>query len=144
VDLCCVTLTDSFLDAVSALDRNSMRRVGGFISKLLTQASPTGLRPEIVHEAGDRSIRSYRITRELRAIARVQGMDVALLYAGPHEEAYAWASRRCIECEESRHRVRLRDREDLETSTLLAEWECVDEDDLCRLFDERGLEHGLR
>ena len=144
MELCCVTITDSFLDSVSDLHTNDVRRVGAFIAKLLAEASPMGLRPKPVHEAGDRTVRSYRVTNDLRAIARIEGQDVVLLYVGQHKRAYAWAARHCIQCEDPRHRIQLSDREGIEPERLLDGWECVDGDDLCRLFEARGLAHGLR
>ena len=138
----CVTVTDSFLESAADLDRNDAKRVSAFLGKLLTEPTGTGLRPEIVKDAHDRTIRSYRVSRELRAVARVEGRDAAFLYVGPHEKAYAWARKHCVECQLGRHTVRLAQSE--ESARTLRQWECVDRDELCDLLDTHGVAHELR
>lgn len=138
----CVTVTDSFLDAALALDREDAKRVSAFVGKLLTEPSAAGLRPEIVRDAHDRSVRSYRVSRDLRAVGRVEGPDTTFLYVGPHQKAYAWARAHCIDCHHDRHSVRLAG--DDEPGQLLREWECVDTSQLCDLLDAHGVAHDLR
>ena len=38
------------------------------------------------------------MTRDLRAIGHIDGDEIVLLYVGQHDDAYAWAGKRCIEC----------------------------------------------
>ena len=138
----CITLTDSFLESASDLQRNDAKRVSAFLGKLLVEPTASGLRPEIVKDAHDRSIRSYRVSREMRAVAQLEGRDATFLYVGPHEKAYAWAKAHCIECQLGRHSVRLADAD--EPGRQLREWECVDHEQLCDLLDSHGVAHELR
>ncbi len=138
----CITVTDSFLESATDLQRNDAKRVSAFLGKLLTEPTAAGLRPEIVQDAHDRTIRSYRVSRELRAVARVEGRDATFLYVGPHEKAYVWARTHCVECQLGRHSVRLVD--DSARGRELREWECLDHDQLCDLLDEHGVAHELR
>jgi hypothetical protein len=138
----CVTVTDSFLESAADLDRNDAKRVSAFLGKLLAEPAASGLRPEIVNDAHDRTIRSYRVSRELRAVARVEGRDATFLYVGPHEKAYAWAKKHCVECQLGRHTVRLAASND--PARTLRQWECVDRDGLCDVLDAHGVAHELR
>lgn len=138
----CVTVTDSFLEAATELERIDAKRVSAFLGKLLTQPTAAGLHGEIVKDARDRTIRSYRVSRELRAVARVEGRDATFLYVGPHEKAYTWARKHCVECQLGRHSVRLA--EDDGPGRQLRQWECLDHDQLCDLLDSHGVAHELR
>ncbi len=138
----CVTVTDSFLESASALDRTDAKRVSAFLGKLLTEPAAAGLHGEIVKDAHDRTIRSYRVSRELRAVARVEGRDATFLYVGPHEKAYTWARKHCVDCQLGRHSVRLTDEQG--TERRLREWECLDHDQLCDLLEAHGVAHELR
>jgi hypothetical protein len=53
---------------------------------------------ELVHDASDRSIRSLRVTNDLRAIAHVETGQLLLLYVDQHDKAYRWARDHCVEC----------------------------------------------
>ncbi len=93
-----LTITDSFVSALTELDASDAKRVIAFLDKLVREPSARGLRPEIVHDAADRTIRSYKVTHDLRAIAHIEGDTVLLLFVARHDKAYAWARDRCIEC----------------------------------------------
>ncbi len=138
----CVTVADSFLEAARSLDHEDAKRVAAFVGKLLAEPTAAGLRPEIVRDAHDRSVRSYRVSRELRAVGRVDGADTTFLYVGPHEKAYAWARSHCIDCHLDGHSVRLAGSD--EPGQRLREWACVDRDQLCDVLDAHGVAHDLR
>ena len=138
----CVTVTDSFLESASELGRDDAKRASAFLGKLLTEPTASGLRPEIVRDAHDRTIRSYRVSRELRAVARVEGRDATFMYVGPHEKAYAWARTHCVECQLGRHTVRLT--EETGPGRPMRQWECVERDQLCDLLEAHGVSHELR
>ncbi len=138
----CVTVTDSFLKSAADLDRIDAKRVSAFLGKLLTEPTASGLRAEIVRDAHDRTIKSYRVSRELRAVAQVQGRDATFLFVGPHEKAYTWATTHCVECQLGKHSVRLA--EEPGPGQTLRQWECVDRDQLCDLLDTHGVAHELR
>ncbi len=91
-------MTDSFIEALTDLSPGDGKRVAAFLDKLVHAPDAAGLRPEIVHDAGDRTIRSLKVTHDLRAIGHIDSDEIVLLYVGQHDEAYAWASKRCIEC----------------------------------------------
>jgi hypothetical protein len=138
----CVTLTDAFLESASELEHTDARRVSAFLGKVLVEPTASGLRPEIVKDAHDRTIRSYRVTRELRAVAQIQGRDVTFLFVGTHEKAYSWAKKHCVECQAGSHGVRLVGAED--SARTLRAWECLDHDQLCDVLDSHGVAHELR
>lgn len=91
-------VADSFLGALDQLDKGDAKRAVSFLDKLVRAPDSAGLRPEIVHDAADRAIRSFKVTHDLRAIAHVDGGTVLLLFVARHDRAYAWARDRCIEC----------------------------------------------
>ncbi len=138
----CITVTDSFLESATHLDRADAKRVSAFLGKLLAEPTAPGLHPEIVKDAHDRTIRSYRVSREMRAIARVEGDDATFLYVGPPAKAYSWASSHCIECQLGHHSIRPAEAD--EPARELRQWECVDHDQLCDLLEEHGVAHDLR
>ncbi len=91
-------MTDSFIEALTELSPGDGKRVAAFLDKLLHAPDAAGLRPEIVHDAGDRTIRSLKVTHDLRAIGHIDGDEIVLLYVDRHDSAYEWARNRCIEC----------------------------------------------
>lgn len=93
-----ISISDSFLDAMRALAPSDARRASAFAEKLVLAPEAAGLHPEIVHDAHDRAVRSFRVTQDMRAIAHLLGERVVLLFVGRHDAAYAWARGHCIEC----------------------------------------------
>ncbi len=93
-----LTLSHSFVEALASLAPSEGRRATAFLDKLLHSPDALGLHSEIVHDAVDRSIRSFRVTHDLRAIAHVEGAAVTLLYVDQHDAAYRWARNYCVEC----------------------------------------------
>jgi hypothetical protein len=104
-----ISISDSFLDAMRALDPADARRASAFAEKLVVAREASGLHPEIVHDAHNRAVRSFRVTQDMRAIAHVEGERLLLLFVARHDAAYAWARAHCIEClvEGEAMRVRL-------------------------------------
>ncbi len=93
-----LSLTDSFIESLTALSPGDGRRATAFLDKMLHTPDAASLRPEIVHDAGDRAVRSFKVTHDLRAIGHVEGDSVVLLFVARHDEAYAWAKNRCRDC----------------------------------------------
>jgi len=91
-------MTDSFVEALAALSPSDGKRAASFLDKLLHSPDASGMRPEIVHDAGDRAIRSLKVSHDLRAIAHIEDGNVVLIYVSRHDQAYEWAKNRCIEC----------------------------------------------
>lgn len=93
-----VLLADSFLEAIEDLDPADAKRADAFVRKLVAAPESSSLRPEIVHDAQDRAVRSFKVTHDLRAIGRVDGDDVVLLHVARHDASYVWARSHCVVC----------------------------------------------
>jgi hypothetical protein len=93
-----VSMANSFLSSLAGLDSTSAKRTAAFLDKLVRDPGSGSIHTEIVNDARDRTIRSLRVTGDLRAIAHVDGDELLLLHVGKHDEAYAWARDRCVEC----------------------------------------------
>ena len=102
-----VSLTDSFVESLAALAPGDGRRAALFIDKLLHASDAASLRPEIVHDSGDRAIRSFKVTHDLRAIGHVEGDALTLLYVDRHDPAYRWAKGHCVECDRETGELRI-------------------------------------
>lgn len=130
-----IAIADSFLDALSDLDPSDIKRTAAFLDKLVHAPAATSLRPEIVHDAADRAVRSFKVTHDLRAIARIEGPEVTLVYVARHDRAYVWVRNACTECGEEVGELVVREQGLLHVCSTTGE--------LCALFTERGLVHGL-
>jgi mRNA-degrading endonuclease RelE of RelBE toxin-antitoxin system len=93
-----IQITDTFIASLTKLSPADLKRATLFLDRLVREPDSGRFRPEIVHDAADRTIRSLRVTEDLRAIAQMEADRVALLYVARHDQAYAWARDRCIEC----------------------------------------------
>ncbi len=93
-----VSISDTFLHALARLAPGDIKRVALFVDKLLHQPDAARLRPEIVHDAADRAVRSLKVTHDLRAIVRSEGETLLLLWVARHDDAYAWARDHCHDC----------------------------------------------
>lgn len=93
-----VLVAGNFLEAKARLDAADEKRVDLFLDKLVRAPNAAGLRPEIVHDAADRAVRSFKVTHDLRAIGQVEGASVLLLHVARHDRAYAWARDHCVKC----------------------------------------------
>lgn len=93
-----VSISDSFLHALARLAPGDIKRVALFVDKLLHQPDAAGMRPELVHDAGDHAVRSLKVTHDLRAIASIEGDHLLLLWVARHDDAYAWARDHCYDC----------------------------------------------
>ncbi|NTU72133.1 MAG: hypothetical protein HGB10_09990 [Coriobacteriia bacterium] len=141
-----ISIADTFLDALRALDPVDARRASAFAEKLVLAPEIGRMRPEIVHEARDRAVRSMRVTKDMRTIAHLAGERLLLLFVSRHDAAYAWARDHCIECIVTGEEVRVRVSEIDETGTPELEpivdcRACVVEtlDELRALFSEYGV-----
>lgn len=136
-----VALSDSFMDSLRHLDRADAKRAVAFVDKLVREQAAPSLRPEIVHDAADRSIRSLKVTHDLRAIAHIERDRVVLLFVARHDRAYAWARDRCMECHQDSGDLRFVRGEEGDMS--LALHDCRDSRDLCRILDSYGIAHEI-
>lgn len=134
-----ILIADSFLEAVAALDPGDRKRVVAFLEKLLQAPDAAGMRPEIVHDAADRAIRSFKVTHDLRAIAHVDGDALLLLFAARHDRAYAWARDRCIECHPLTGERRLVLRDGDPEGTPMKVQACETNGELCGLLGSHGI-----
>ena len=143
-----ISITDSLLEALAELDPADAKRVALFLNKLVHAPQAASLRPEIVHDAADRAVRSFKVTHDLRAIARVGDEGTALLFVARHDRAYAWARDRCIDCHPDTGELVLRPAPGAPDAQTVGERRlqvtpCSTTSDLCRLLAEYGIEHGL-
>lgn len=93
-----ISITDAFMRALADLDPADAKRATAFLGKLVTAPEAASLRPEIVHDAHDRSIRSLKVTHDLRAIGHIEGERLMLLHVARHDRAYKWARSHCVVC----------------------------------------------
>lgn len=93
-----LAMAESFIEAMAGLDARDAKRTASFLQKLTQAEDVAPLHPEIVHDAGDRTIRSLRVTQDMRAIAHHDSDEWLLLFVGRHDDAYAWARDKCVMC----------------------------------------------
>lgn len=137
-----ISLTDSFLDALADLDGADAKRVARFLAKLLRAPETAALHPEIVHDAADRTVRSLRVTRDMRAILHVSGESWVLLFVARHDRAYAWARDHCVECDSDGVAALLTTVDDRSGRPVLS-MPCDSVSDLCRTLDRAGIAHDI-
>lgn len=89
-----VSVAKTYTDACAALDGSDSVRALQFILRYFENPANPGSRLERVQSVKDQNIWSARIALDLRAILYHQGDEHVLLYAGQHDDAYEWASRR--------------------------------------------------
>lgn len=130
-----IAISHSFLEAVLDLSPADTRRAAAFLDKLLHSTASAGLRPERVHDATDPTIRSYKVTRDLRAIGRTDGDSITVLYVAQHDEAYRWARDRCADCQPTVS--------DIDVVEDQSSRVCTDSNGLCSALDAAGIDHGL-
>lgn len=137
-----IGLTDGFLDSLAELDGADAKRVALFLAKLLRAPERPALHPEIVHDAADRTIRSLRVTRDMRAILHVSGESWVLLFVARHDRAYAWARDHCVDCGSDGVAATLLALDDGSERPIVSV-PCDDVRDLCRALDQAGIVHDL-
>jgi mRNA-degrading endonuclease RelE of RelBE toxin-antitoxin system len=144
-----ISMTEEFVSSLARLDGADARRTAAFLDKVVREPDASALHPEIVHDAGDRAIRSMRVTQDLRAIVCVESDRIVLLHVAHHDAAYAWAREHCVACDpidESLEVVRLRTRETSTPASAAAGRVTCTVDDtgsLCEVLDANGVPHEL-
>jgi len=93
-----IALAQSFVTAMSKLSPADAKRTAAFLDKLVAGAERASFQPEIVHDAGDRTVRTYHVTHDLRAIVQLDGDKTTLLFVGRHDTVYEWVKSHCFEC----------------------------------------------
>jgi superfamily I DNA/RNA helicase/mRNA-degrading endonuclease RelE of RelBE toxin-antitoxin system len=92
-----VSIAKTFSASTKKLSTTDRGRVLDFLTKFMDDPSSPGLNFETLQGAKDTSLKSARITQDLRTILHQSNGMLTLLYAGHHEDAYRWAERRRIE-----------------------------------------------
>lgn len=92
-----VLLGKSLMSSLSKLNANDTKRVTDFIDKFYNNPAHPSISLERVTKVKDDNLWSARITQGLRAIIYKESDTWALLYAGQHDDAYAWARVRRVE-----------------------------------------------
>lgn len=136
-----IEITEEFADSLDELDPSDAKRVAAFLGKLVLAPDAASLRPEIVHDAADRSIRSFKVTHDLRALARFDGDRVGLLFVARHDRAYARARDACFGCRPQAPVIGVVSASD---DPAPQAWLCSSVADLCRVLTARGIVHDLR
>ncbi len=144
-----ISMTEEFISSLARLDGADARRAAAFLDKVVREPDSSGLHVEIVHDAGDRGIRSMRVTQDLRAIVCIEPDRIILLHVAHHDAAYAWAREHCIVCDpvdESLEVVRV-EAKPLSAPTVARTGRvtCTVDDtgSLCEVLDEHGVPHEL-
>lgn len=92
-----VNIAKTFLESADRLTAVERGRIFDFLSKFMGDPHAPGLHLEKINDTKGAAVKSARITKELRTILHQEGDQFTLVYAGHHDEAYDWASRRRIE-----------------------------------------------
>lgn len=92
-----VMLCKSFFKSLETLNAPDTKRVTDFMAKFHANPANPGISLERVTRIKDKNLWSARITVGLRAIIYKESDTWALMYAGQHDDAYAWASTHKIE-----------------------------------------------
>jgi mRNA-degrading endonuclease RelE of RelBE toxin-antitoxin system len=92
-----INIAKTFTKSAAVLSAGDRARVFDFLTKFLNDPAGPGLSTERVQRARDSNIWSARITAGLRTIYHQAGNVYTLLYAGQHDDAYEWATRRRLE-----------------------------------------------
>jgi len=141
-------MTEEFIASLARLDGSDAKRTAAFLDKVVREPDGASLHLEIVHDAGDRGIRSMRVTKDLRAIVCVEPDRVVLLHVAHHDAAYAWAREHCIVCDpmdESLEVVRVDVAAVRPPRAPVGRITCTVDDtgSLCEVLDEHGVPHEL-
>ena len=92
-----VNIAKTFSSSAADLTAVERGRILDFLTKFMLDPTAPGLHLEKISDTKGASVKSARITKELRTILHQDGSQFTLLYAGHHDDAYDWASRRRIE-----------------------------------------------
>jgi mRNA-degrading endonuclease RelE of RelBE toxin-antitoxin system len=143
-----ISMTEEFVSSLARLDGADAKRTAAFLDKVVREPDASALHPEIVHDAGDRAIRSMRVTQDLRAIVCVEKDRVVLLHVAHHDAAYAWAREHCVVCDpadEALEIVRLETRPLAPAMPGAGRVICTVDDtgSLCAMLDANGIEHEM-
>ena len=92
-----VSIAKTFSASTKKLSANDRGRVLDFLTKFLDDPSSPGLNFETIEGGKDSSMKSARITQDLRTIIHQADNMLTLLFAGHHQQAYKWAERRRVE-----------------------------------------------
>jgi len=142
-----IALSESFVSAMSALDRPSARRVVAFLGKLVGEADSAAIHVETLREAADKADRSLRVTGDLRAIGHMTGDELVLVFVGEHDHAYRWARDHCVTCHPATREIEIAgpgEASGAHGECWRGSYHALESDrDLCRILDEAGIEHGL-
>ena len=92
-----VSIAKTFSASTKKLSANDRGRVLDFLTKFLDDPSSPGLYFETIEGGKDSSMKSARITQDLRTIIHLSDSVMTILFAGHHQQAYKWAERRRVE-----------------------------------------------
>jgi len=145
-----IAITEDFVSSLATLDGADAKRVAAFLDRVVREPTDARVESEIVHDAGDRAVRSMRVTRDLRAIVCLEQDRVVLLFVAHHDAAYAWARQHCVRCRPLDGALEVVAVEEAGVHPAPAaptgRVECIVDESgsLCEVLDARGIPHELR
>ncbi len=92
-----VLIAQSWISSATRLSAADARRAWEFYEKYEHNPAHPSLSLERITQARDKNTWSGRISQSLRAVLHQDGETRVVLYAGPHDDAYAWASTHTFE-----------------------------------------------
>ena len=93
-----ILVAESFDESARRFEGPEAAHVAAFVDKLVASPNGHGVRFEPVREAHESHMVSARVSLALRAIAYECADVLTLLWVDHHDQAYAWARTRCVEC----------------------------------------------
>ena len=92
-----VALSDDFMEALSKLSGNEIKKASKTIMEVKKESDAKGLRfHKIEHPSG--AIVSFSVNMDVRIIAHQKGDTITLLYIDHHDNAYNWIQKRNVFC----------------------------------------------
>lgn len=90
-------LASTFVDSLARLPAQEQKAVKASALDLQLDPSSPGLQFHRIERSKDPNFWSVRVNRDIRIIVHKTAASLMLAYVDHHDQAYAWAERRCIE-----------------------------------------------
>lgn len=106
-----IAIAKPFLKAMGELSKTNQNQVRAFLDKFEKDPNSGSIHKETLHNAKDNKLFSARVNSGYRVILGYDDKSnvYLLLYVGPHDDAYAWASRKRIDINPKTNAVQLYD-----------------------------------
>lgn len=106
-----IAIGKTFLKAMGDLPKNAQNQVRTFLDKFEKNPASGAIHKEGLHNTRGAKLYSARININYRVILAYDDVSQVylLLYVGAHEDAYNWASRKCVDINSTTNAVQLYD-----------------------------------